>query len=197
MKKPMKFLPFILVFLVCACGFFAACGGGDDKGKLDPTDSSKVLIAYFSATGNTEKVAGYIAQATGGTLYEIVPQVPYTQEDLNYNDSTTRATVEQHDPNARPAINGSVENMASYDVIFLGYPIWHGAAPKIIYTFLESYSFTGKTIIPFCTSASSGIGNSANNLHDLASGAIFLSGKRFSSSPSKSEVEEWVNGLNG
>ncbi len=197
MKKSMKFLPFILVLLVCACGIFAACGGGDDKGKLDATDSSKVLVAYFSATGNTEKVAGYLAEATSGTLYEIVPEVPYTQEDLNYSDSTTRATAEQHDPDARPAIKGSVENIAEYDVIFLGYPIWHGAAPKIIYTFLESYDFSGKTIVPFCTSASSPIGNSANNLHTLASGAIFLSGRRFPSSTSKSEVEEWVNGLNG
>ncbi len=196
MKKSMKLLPFILALLVCACGFFAACGGGDDKGKLASTDSSKVLVAYFSATGNTEKAAGYIAGATGGTLYEIVPEVPYTQEDLNYNDSTTRATTEQHDPNARPAIQGSVENMAEYDVIYLGYPIWWGEAPKIIYTFLESYDFSGKTIVPFCTSGSSGIGSSATNLHSLAGGATWLSGKRFSSSPSKSEVEEWVNGLN-
>ncbi len=159
------------------------------------TQTSNILIAYFSATGNTEKVAGYIAEATSGTLYEIVPQVPYTQEDLNYNDSTTRATVEQHDPNARPAINGSVENMASYDVIFLGYPIWHGAAPKIIYTFLESYSFSGKTIIPFCTSASSSIGSSANNLHTLVSGATWLAGERFSSNAAQSAVQTWLNGL--
>lgn len=193
----MRFLPLILVFLVCACGFFAACGGGDDKGKLDPTDSSKVLVAYFSATGNTEKAAEYIAQASGGTLYEIVPAEPYTAEDLNYGDSSTHATREQHDDSARPAIQGSVENMAEYDVIYLGYPIWWGEAPKIIYTFLESYDLSGKTIVPFCTSGSSGIGSSATNLHSLASGAIFLSGRRFSSSPSKSEVEEWVNSLNG
>ena len=197
MKKPMKFLPFILVFLVCACGFFAACGGGDDKGKLDPTDPSKVLVAYFSATGNTEKAAGYIAEATGGTLYEITPAEPYTNADLNYNDSNSRSTREQNDPSARPAIQGSVENMAEYDVIYLGYPIWWGEAPKIIYTFLENYDLSGKTIVPFCTSSSSGLGSSANHLHSLASGATWLSGKRFSSSPSKSEVEEWVNGLNG
>ena len=159
------------------------------------TQTSNILVAYFSATGNTEKVAGYIAQATSGTLYEIVPQVPYTQEDLNYNDSTTRATVEQRDSNARPAINGSVENMASYDVIFLGYPIWHGAAPKIIYTFLESYSFSGKTIIPFCTSASSLIGSSATNLHSLAPNAEWKEGRRFPAGTSQNEVDGWVDSL--
>ncbi len=193
MKK--KFI--ILIATLCSLVFaLSACGGGDDKGKLDPTDPSKILIAYFSATGNTEKVAGYIAEATGGTLYEIVPQISYTQEDLNYSDHTTRATAEQNDPDARPAIQGSVENMAEYDVICLGYPIWWGEAPKIIYTFLESYDFSGKTIVPFCTSGSSPISGSLSDIQALASGAIFLSGKRFSST-SKSEVEEWVNGLNG
>lgn len=194
MKKSIKILPFILVLLVCACFTFAACGETDDEGKPDPTDSAKVLVAYFSATGNTEKAAGYIAEETGGTLYEIVPQIPYTEDDLKYY-TDCRADKEQKDPLARPAISGSVEDMASYDVIFLGYPIWHGQAPKIIYTFLESYDLSGKTIIPFCTSASSGMGSSASNLQPLASVATWLSGKRFSSSPSKSEVEEWVNGL--
>ncbi len=157
--------------------------------------TSNILVAYFSATGNTEKVAGYIAQATRGTLYEIVPQVPYTQEDLNYNDSTTRATEEQRDPNARPAISGSVENMKDYDVIFLGYPIWHSQAPKIIYTFLESYNFSGKTIIPFCTSASSPMGGSASNLHKLTNGAVWQAGMRFSATVQQSNVFTWLNGL--
>ena len=195
MKKKFAFL--FTAILLCLCFAFSACGEtSDDKGKLDTTDPSKVLVAYFSATGNTQKAAGYIAEASGGTLYEIVPEVPYTQEDLNYSDSTARATAEQHDPDARPAIQGSVGNMAEYDVIYLGYPIWHGQAPKIIYTFLECYDLSGKTVVPFCTSASSPIGSSASNLHGLASSATWLSGKRFSSSPSKSEVEEWVNSLN-
>ncbi len=194
MKKSIKFLPLILVLLVCACFAFAACGETDDEGKLDLTDSSKVLVAYFSATGNTEKAAGYIAQETGGTLYEIVPQIPYTEDDLKYY-TDCRADKEQNDPLARPAISGSVEDMASYEVIFLGYPIWHGQAPKIIYTFLESYGFSGKTIIPFCTSASSGMGNSANNLHGLVSGATWLSGERFASNVAQSAVQNWLNGL--
>lgn len=195
--KKIKWMSLLLIIVSCFIFTLSACGGGDDKGKLNSTDSSKVLVAYFSATGNTEKAAGYIAEATGGTLYEITPAEPYTSADLNNNDSNSRSTREQNDDSARPAIQGSVENMAEYDVIYLGYPIWWGEAPKIIYTFLESYDLSGKTIVPFCTSSSSGLGSSANHLHSLASGATWLSGKRFFSSPSKSEVEEWVNGLNG
>ncbi len=196
--KKIKWMSLLLIIVSCLAFTLSACGGeNDDKGKLDTTDSSKVLVAYFSATGNTEKAAGYIAGATGGTLYEITPAEPYTSADLNYNDSSSRSTREQNDDSARPAIQGSVENMAEYDVIYLGYPIWWGEAPKIIYTFLESYDLSGKTIVPFCTSGSSGIGNSAKNMHSLTDGATWLAGRRFSSSPSKSEVEEWVNGLNG
>lgn len=196
MKRSIRFFLLILVLLTCACFTFAACGKkNDDKEKLHLADPSKVLVAYFSATGNTEKVAGYIAEATGGTLYKIVPAVPYTAEDLNYGDSSTRATREQHDPSARPEIDGDVTDMKEYDVIFLGYPIWWGEAPKIIYTFLESYNLSGKTIVPFCTSGSSAIGNSANNLHSLASGAVWLSGKRFSSGASQNAVKSWLNEL--
>ena len=123
MKKSIKFLPFILVLLVCACFTFVACNGeNDDKGKLGSTDPSKVLVAYFSATGNTKGVAEKIADIADGTLYEIVPQVPYTAADLDYN-SDCRANTEQRDDAARPAITGRVENMAEYDVIYLGYPI--------------------------------------------------------------------------
>ena len=185
----------LLIVVSCLAFTLSSCGGGDDKGKLDTNDSSKVLVAYFSATGNTEKAAGYIAEATGGTLYEITPAEPYTSADLNYNDSSSRSTREQNDDSARPAIQGSVENMAEYDVIYLGYPIWWGEAPKIIYTFLESYSFSGKTIIPFCTSASSPIGNSANNLHNLVSGTTWLAGERFSGNAAQSTVQTWLNGL--
>ncbi len=156
--------------------------------------TSHVLVAYFSATGNTEKVAGYIAQATGGTLYEILPEIPYTEDDLKYY-TDCRADREQNDPSARPAIQGSVENMAEYDVIYLGYPIWHSQAPKIIYTFLESYDFSGKTIVPFCTSGSSPIGNSANNLHGLTEGATWLEGIRFPSNASNATIVEWIDSL--
>ena len=193
--KKIKWMSLLLIVVSCLAFTLSACGGDDDKGKLDTTDPSKVLVAYFSATGNTEKVAGYIAGATGGTLYEITPEVPYTSADLNYNDSSSRSTREQSDPSARPAISGNVENMKDYDVIFLGYPIWWGEAPKIIYTFLESYDLSRKTIVPFCTSASSSIGSSATNLHSLASGATWLAGERFSSNAAQAVVEEWIGSL--
>ena len=189
----------LIIFIATLCALvlaLSACGENDDKGKLENSASSEILVAYFSCTNHTEKAAQYIASATGGTLYEIEPQVPYSDADLNYN-TDCRANAEQNDDSARPEIKGSVENMASYDIIYLGYPIWWGQAPKIIYTFLESYDLSGKTIVPFCTSGSSGIGNSAKNMHGLTDGATWLEGRRFSSSPSKSEVEEWVNGLNG
>jgi flavodoxin len=157
--------------------------------------NTKVLVAYFSATNNTRPLAEYIADAAGADLYEITPAVPYTSADLNYNDSSTRATVEQNDASARPAISGSVENMADYDVVFIGYPIWWGQAPRIISTFLESYDLSGKTIIPFCTSGSSGIGSSATNLHSLAPNANWLAGQRFSSGTSRDTMANWVNSL--
>lgn len=162
----------------------------------DDTKKSKVLVAYFSATNTTEKLAGYLADGLKSDLYEIVPAVPYTSADLNYGDSSSRTSLEMNDPNARPEISGSVTDMGQYDTVFLGYPIWWGQAPRIVSTFLESYDFSGKTIIPFCTSGSSGIGSSATNLHGLADGANWLSGQRFGSSASQADMMEWVDSLN-
>lgn len=158
-------------------------------------EAGNILIAYFSATGNTERIADHLDAILDADLYEIVPQEPYTSADLNYNSSNSRAEQEINDPAARPAISGQVDNMEEYDVIFLGYPIWWGQAPKIVYTFLESYDLSGKTIVPFCTSASSGIGTSASGLHSLAPDANWLDGQRFLGSASQSTVESWVNGL--
>jgi len=158
-------------------------------------EGGKVLVAYFSCTGTTEKIAGYIADELGVTAYRITPETPYTSADLNYNDSSTRATREQNDSSARPAISGTVENMDDYDVIFLGYPIWWGQAPKILYTFVESYDLGGKTIVPFCTSGSSGIGSSATNLSKSAPEATWLAGSRFSGSASRGTVTNWIEGL--
>ncbi len=190
----MKKMVCILIGMLCLfAATLSACAG--DEGKLAGTDASKILVAYFSATGNTEGVAEKIATASGGTLYEITPKVPYTAEDLRYSDSSTRATVEQRDPTARPQIEGSVSDMDAFDVVYLGYPIWWGAAPKIIYTFLESYDFSGKTIIPFCTSGSSGIEGSLVELKAVALAATWGSGRRFSATVSQSDIEDWVNGL--
>ncbi len=184
---------FLMAVIVCFLFTFTACG--DDKGKIVTSDST-ILVAYFSCTGNTEKIAGYIAEFTGGTLYQITPAEPYTNADLNYNDSSSRTTKEQNDDSARPAISGNVKNMADYEVIFLGYPIWWEEAPKIIYTFLESYDFSGKTIIPFCTSGGTGIEASVTNLKKLDTGVEWFKGNKFSSSTSKNEVEVWINSLN-
>ena len=129
------------------------------------------------------------------SFYEIVPEEPYTEADLNYNDDNSRSTIEMNDPSARPAISGSVENMEQYDIVFIGYPIWWGEAPRIVSTFMESYDFSGKTIVPFCTSGGSGIGSSDSNLEQLTSGADWLDGRRLNGSDSEETVMEWVNGL--
>lgn len=156
---------------------------------------SKVLVAYFSATGTTQGVAEHIANGLNADIYEIVPEEPYTDADLNYYDNNSRTTIEMNDPNIRPAISGSVENMEQYGVVFIGYPIWWGEAPRIVSTFVESYDFSGKTIVPFCTSGGSGMGSSAANLEQLTSGAEWLSGEWLSGSDSQDTVMEWVNGL--
>lgn len=168
-----------------------------DKENTDNQDvqDHKVLVAYFSATGTTKGVAEHIANGLNADIYEIVPEDPYTDADLNYNDNNSRTTIEMNDPNARPAISGSVENMEQYDIIFVGYPIWWGEAPRIVSTFMESYDFSGKTIVPFCTSGGSGIGSSASNLERLTSGATWLDGRRLNDSDSQDTVMEWVNSL--
>ena len=193
-----KLLGVFLIIIMALFGVTACAGGnpdGDDGGaSKPPATTSEILIAYFSCTNTTGAIAEHIQAETEGTLYEIVPQVPYTEDDLKYY-TDCRADREQADSSARPAIDGSVEDMAKYDVVFIGYPIWHGQAPKIIYTFLESYDFSGKTIVPFCTSASSPIGSSDTNLHGLASSAKWLSGRRFSAWTSGSTFADWISGL--
>ena len=159
------------------------------------SSNSHVLVAYFSATGTTRSLAEYAAETLNADLYEIVPETPYTDADLEYY-TNGRADREQSDPAARPAISGGVEDMGQYDVVLLGYPIWHGRSPKIVSTFLESYDFSGKTIAPFCTSHSSGIGSSDTDLHSLAADANWLSGRRFAGGTSRSTIEEWIGGLN-
>lgn len=154
-----------------------------------------ILVAYFSATGTTEQVAQQAAEILDADLYEIVPEDPYTEEDLAYYTGG-RADQEQDDPSARPAISGGVENMSQYDTILLGYPIWHGQAPRIISTFLESYDFAGKTIIPFCTSHSSGVGSSADNLHELCPDTVnWIEGSRFGSEVTGVEIESWLSSV--
>lgn len=191
--KRIKWLALIIAVISCLMFTISACE--NDKNDKPAENSSTILVAYFSCTGNTAKIAESIAEVTGAVMYEIIPTQPYSSADLNYNDSGSRVTLEQRDSSARPAINGSVDKMENYQVIYLGYPIWLGAAPKIICTFLESYDFPDKTIIPFCTSGGSDIGNSAIHLRSLAEGANWLDGRRFANETSKTEISEWIDWL--
>ena len=164
--------------------------------NTDGENKPHILVAYFSATGTTKKVAETTANVISADLYEITPKEPYTDNDLDYGNSSSRTSVEMNDNSSRPEISGTVENMEDYDIIFLGYPIWWGEAPHIIYTFMESYDFSGKTIIPFCTSASSGIGSSAENIHSsISDGGMWLDGDRLNGSSSRNDIAEWINGL--
>lgn len=158
-------------------------------------EGMKILVAYFSATNTTKGVAEVIADSLSADLYEVVPEEPYTDDDLNYHDDNSRTTIEMNDSSARPAITGSVEDMGQYSIVFIGYPIWWGEAPRIVNTFMESYDFSGKTIVPFCTSGSSGVGSSATNLEKLTSGANWLPGTRFNGGSSRETIVDWVNGL--
>jgi len=193
-------LSFGMIFALAACSQSAASEKQEQiQSAVQKTEeqeadvSTKTLVVYFSCTGTTKPLAEYAAEILGADLYEIVPEDPYSEADLAYY-TNGRADQEQNDPNMRPAISGGVENMNEYNTIILGYPIWHGQAPRIISTFLESYDFSGKTIVPFCTSHSSGIGSSADNLHVLcADSTLWMEGRRFESGTSKEAMEEWLN----
>ena len=154
---------------------------------------SKVLVAYFSASGVTKKLAEKLAEATGGNLFEIVPEELYTKSDLNWMNPKSRSSVEMKDRACRPAIASHVEDMASYDAVFVGFPVWWYREPSIIDTFAESYDFTDKTIIPFATSGSSGIGSSSENIAALAKGAKVASGERFKAGTSVEELRDWAS----
>ena len=211
MKKRLSLLlAAAMVLTLAACGATNADSNTADEPKNDaaadaadpaPTEETpestggKVLVAYFSATGHTKTIAEYLQAALDADLYEIVPQEPYTADDLDYNTDGCRANREQNDDAARPAISGSVEDMAGYDVVFIGYPIWWGQAPKIVYTFLESYDLSGKTVVPFCTSGGSGIDGSLAALQALAPDADWLAGQRFSAGASEADVQSWVDNL--
>ena len=160
-------------------------------------DSGNVLVVYYSASGHTETVAGYIAQATGGDIFEITPVEPYTDDDLNWSDSDSRVTREHEDESLRDVelTTTQVENWDSYDTVFIGYPIWWGIAAWPVDGFVEANDFTGKTVIPFCTSSSSGLGESGELLAELAGTGDWQEGQRFRSSAGQADVDEWVDSL--
>lgn len=161
-----------------------------------PKNEPKALVVYFSCTGNTKSVAEKIAQLTGADLYEIVPEIPYTAEDLNYNNDSCRANREMDDPSARPAIGSNAVEISVYDTVFIGYPIWWGTMPRIINTFLDTYDLSGKTVMPFCTSGSTGVSKSLSDIRAQEPAADVRDGLRASGS-SDSRIDEWIsrNGL--
>ena len=155
-------------------------------------EGPRVMVVVFSGTGHTRRIAQVIADGLGTELAEIVPAAPYTEEDLNYNDSSTRATVEQNDPASRPAIADEIAGLEDCDILFLGYPIWWGQEPRILDTFAETYDLTGITVVPFCTSGSSGIGTSVRQLSALADGADWMEGRRFETDAPEEEINNWA-----
>lgn len=156
---------------------------------------SRKLVAYFSASGVTAKVAEHLSEAIGADLYEIEPLVAYTKADLDWTDKKSRSTIEMNDPAYRPAISGQRDNMDTYDTVYVGFPIWWYVAPTIINTFLESYDFTGKTIIPFATSGGSGMGRTNEKLQPSCPGSKLIEGQVLPSNITIAELNAWVESL--
>ena len=209
MKKGIALFLMLSLVLVCAgCGSAPAQTASEPAPASAPEQTpaetpapvqepesvphSSVLVVYFSATGITRGVAERIAALTGGDLAEIVPAQPYTAEDLNYNDRSTRATVEQNTADARPEIANEI-SLEGYTTVYLGYPIWWGQAPRILSTFAESHDFTGITVIPFCTSGGSGAGRTGERLGEQAGTGTFLTSTRLDAGISEADLQSWIN----
>lgn len=188
-KKSLLILSGILVILLAG---FAVLNNFSVKAEETPMTEKKVLVAYFSATGTTEKLASKLAKVTNADLFKITPEQPYTADDLNWMDKQSRSSVEMNDKNCRPAISSKIEDISKYDIIFVGFPVWWYREPSIIDTFMESYDFTGKTVIPFATSGGSPIGNSGKNMQQLAPKAKVYAGKCFSVTISEDELLNWA-----
>lgn len=214
----MKKATALLMALLAAIGL-AACGNTDPSGSWTaessapseeisalsdgetaaqtPVAGGKTLVVYYSATGNTEKVANYIAQSTGADLFKLEPAEPYTDEDLNYSDPDSRVVYEHDHPDERKVelVSDTVDNWDTYDTVFIGYPIWWGIAAWPVDGFIAANDFAGKTVVPFATSASSGLGQSGELLAEAAGTGNWLEGRRFSSGVSEEDVQSWLEGL--
>ena len=190
MKKIKTLIAALMIFTVT----FSPAVYGSSTPK-ETSAHSDVLVVYFSATGTTKGVAEKIASVTGGDIYEIQAAEPYTADDLNYNDSSSRSTTEQNDKKSRPEIGSEDISLEGYTTIYLGFPIWWGEEPRILDTFVEKYSFEGITVIPFCTSGGSGIGKSGPNMEALAESGTWLEGERFSGNVSEEDLKSWIEGL--
>jgi len=157
----------------------------------------KKLVAYFSASGVTAQLASVLAEAIGADLYEIKPETPYTKADLNWMNPKSRSSVEMKDQTSRPQISGSCENIADYDTVFVGFPIWWYVAPTVINTFLEAYDLTGKTIVPFATSGGSGMGKTNEKLSQSCKGAKLVDGKIWKKNAKPDELKAWAESIIG
>ncbi|MBP3870926.1 MAG: flavodoxin [Faecalicoccus sp.] len=184
----------IISFILSLC-LLAGLDGCASKSESKPSSQSeeKILVVYFSATGNTKKLAERIADLEGADIYEITPKDPYTEEDLKYDDENCRSALEQKDEASRPEIAGDPINVKDYTKIYIGFPIWYGQEPRIIDTFMESYDFSGITMIPFCTSGGSGIHQSRSNLEKLAKYANWNAGDRMDPDIDKKDLQSWVD----
>ena len=186
---------FLASFLLAALPFGASAADAQaDAGSAAESAKGKSIVVYFSASGNTKAAAEKIAELTGSDLMEIVPEEKYTEADLNWHDGESRTSVEKDDESIRPAIKPDTKNLADYDTVFLGYPIWWGTAPKVLWNFVEKHDFTGKTVLPFCTSHSSSEGESGRTLQKLSGNkGTWKDAKRFPEHPSDSDISSWVN----
>lgn len=194
-----KFLYYVVACCLAVSHISCAKDNGSDAAGTTPAtpggQADDVMVVYFSQTGTTEDVARHIADITGAGTWRIEAAEPYTAADLDYSNPQSRSSLEQNDPDARPEIKGSVPDLSKCRTIYLGYPIWWGQAPRVVYTFVESCNLSGKTVIPFCTSGSSGIGSSATLLQALAPGATWTAGRRFGAGTQRSEVEQWIKSM--
>ena len=171
----------------------------DDQSENTDTNAASgqnTIVVYFSATGTTKGVAERIAGVTNADIFELVPAEPYSDADLDWNDRNSRTTIEMNDPNVRPAIANDTVDLDGYTTVYIGYPIWWGDAPRMMSTFVEAHSFDGKTVIPFCTSGSSPIGRSGENLASQAGSGNWLEGGRLDAGISESEIQDWINDIN-
>lgn len=192
-----KFMTGLLMALAVLT--LTACGNSMGTASQAPADGAKaaasqgkVLVVYFSASGNTRRVAETIADNQKGTLFEIKPSQPYTDGDLNYRDDNSRVVKEHTQPQLRPAYDGDVADWDSYDTVYIGYPLWWQQAPHVVYTFVENHNFAGKKVISFCTSVSSPLGNSGENLAKAAGSGDWQTGVRFGSGVSQNEILNWL-----
>ena len=182
---------FALLLALVLC-LSAACAEGESTQSFVPTDSN-ILVACFSATGNTWPLAEYAAQYLNADLFRIEPEEPYTNADLNYNDDNCRANLEMNDETSRPALAAVVENMAQYDTVVLAFPIWWGQAPRIIETFIEAHDLSGKTVLSFCTSGGSGYGRTGEILASLTDDTVnWIEGSRLSTDTTAEEMAAWL-----